>query len=203
MQTSQSMSDWDPASYLALMAEEVAGYERLQDDAVAATAGVDARSILELGIGTAETARRLLAAHPRAHLHGIDSSAPMLVAARAALDPARTQLTCARLEDPLPAGPFDLVVSALTIHHLDAPRKADLFERIAAVLAPGGRFVLADVVTPRDPAEAAIPLEEGYDTPSSVDEQTQWLAAAGLTAEVRVERGDLAVIVATRPAAVP
>ena len=38
-----------------------------------------------------------------------------------------------RLEDPLPDGPFDLVVSAFAIHHLDADGKSTLFERVAFV----------------------------------------------------------------------
>jgi SAM-dependent methyltransferase len=68
----------------------------------------------------------------------------------------------ARLEDPLPQGSFDLVFSALAIHHLDGSAKADLFARVAAVVAPGGRFVIGDVVTP---------LSAGYAMPSTVAEQ--------------------------------
>jgi hypothetical protein len=40
---------WDPASYLALMHDEVPAYERLQDELAAATADREARTILELG----------------------------------------------------------------------------------------------------------------------------------------------------------
>ena len=72
---------------------------------------------------------------------GIDESAEMLEAARHVL-PARTHLRVARLQDPLPAGTFDLVVSALAVRHLDGTGKADLFRRIAAVLLPGGPSVL-------------------------------------------------------------
>jgi tRNA (cmo5U34)-methyltransferase len=93
------------------------------------------------------------------------------------------------------------VVSALAVHHLDGPAKADLFRRVAGVLAPGGRLVLGDVVVPDDPALATIPLEEGVDLPSRIDEQVGWLAAAGLVPGVRWAVGDLAVLVAERPAA--
>jgi tRNA (cmo5U34)-methyltransferase len=142
------------------MRQEVPDYERLQTEVVNATRDINAHTILELGTGTGETAKRLLAAHPRASLHGIDSSAEMLAVADDALRGHHARLDRARIEEPLPAGPFDLVVSALTIHHLDAPGKTLLFRRIADVLAPGGRFVLADVVVPDDPADAVTPIED-------------------------------------------
>jgi tRNA (cmo5U34)-methyltransferase len=139
----------------------------------------------------------VLARHPRATLVGVDASDLMLEGARAALPAGRVDLRLGRLEDPLPDGPFDVVVSALAIHHLDGPAKADLFARVAALLAPGGRFVLADVVVPEDPSDVVTPLDEGFDLPSGVDEQLGWLAAAGLKAQVAWAHRDLAVIVGT------
>jgi tRNA (cmo5U34)-methyltransferase len=100
---------------------------------------------------------------------------------------------------PLPEGNFDLVVSALAVHHIDGAGKADLFARIAAWLPPGGRFVLGDVVVPEDPADVATPIDGVYDKPSTVDDQLLWLAATGLNAEVVWARQDLAVIVANSP----
>ena len=190
-----------PEGYLELMQCEVPQYERLQDDVAAACEGLEARAILELGIGTGETARRVLQRHPGATLIGIDASEEMLGTAREALAGHAVQLRAGRLEDALPPGPFDLVVSALAIHHLDAAGKADLFARIASVLRPGGRFVLADVVVPDDPAEAVTPLDPGYDLPDTVPDQLRWLAEAGLEPRRTRARGDLAVIVAESPAA--
>jgi tRNA (cmo5U34)-methyltransferase len=185
-----------PDDYLELIRCEVPDYERLQDTAAVAT-GSHASRLLELGTGSGETARRVLARHPEATLVGLDSSADMLEAAREVLPGA--DLREARLEDPLPDGPFDVVFSALAVHHLDGPGKADLFERVAAVLAPGGRFVLADVVVPDDPADAITPLSPGFDLPSRVDEQLGWLHDAGLDASVIWAERDLAVIEAVRP----
>ena len=178
---------WDPDSYLELMRSEVPQYERLQDEVALATGDGAAERVLELGTGTGETARRVLARHPAAHLVGVDEREGMLAAARGVLDPARAELRIARLQDPLPEGPWDLVVSCLAVHHLDGPGKADLFRRIAAVLAPGGRFVLGDVIVPEDPADTLTPIDEneGYDLPDRVDDQLRWLADAGITAEVR------------------
>jgi tRNA (cmo5U34)-methyltransferase len=193
---SEGHPDWDPEGYPALVRREVPDYERLQDETAAAT-GSGARRVLELGTGTGETALRVLARHPRATLVGVDASDLMLEGARAALPADRVDLRLGRLEDPLPHGPFEVVVSALAIHHLDGPAKADLFARVAKRLAPGGRFVLADVVVPEDPADVLTPLDEGFDLPSSVAEQFEWLAAAGLRARVAWAHRDLAVLVGT------
>jgi tRNA (cmo5U34)-methyltransferase len=138
----------------------------------------------------------LLAAHPGAAMVGVDASAEMLAAAAARLPAERVELVLRRLEETLPDGPFDLVVSALAVHHLDDEAKRDLARRVAAVLAPGGRFVLADVVRPQDPGEARVELEDGYDLPSGVDEQLAWLSEAGLEARLVWAEADLAVLIA-------
>jgi tRNA (cmo5U34)-methyltransferase len=162
-----------------------------------AGAGAGVRRILELGTGTGETTRRLLERHPAASLVGIDSSEEMLAVARAVLPSSRVELLGRRLEDPLPGpGGFDLVASALAVHHLDGAGKAELFRRVAGALVPGGRFVLADVVVPADPADARTPLTAGFDRPSTVAEQLSWLADAGFEPRVVWQEGDLAVIAA-------
>jgi tRNA (cmo5U34)-methyltransferase len=189
-----SQFHFHPDDYLELMHSEMPAYERLQDETAAAT-GSGARRILELGIGTGETARRVVARHPGAALVGIDASAEMLAAA--GLPDA--DLRVARLEDPLPPGTFDLVVSVLAVHHLNGLAKADLFHRVATVLEPGGRFVLGDVVVPADPAAATTPLNPDFDLPSRVDDQLDWLCAAGFEASVAWAKGDLAVLLAVKP----
>jgi tRNA (cmo5U34)-methyltransferase len=190
---------WDPNIYLDLMRQEVPDYERLQEEATAAT-GIHASRILELGTGTGETARRVLARHPQALLVGVDDSSEMLSRASAALPRDRVQLLVARLEDPLPDGPFDVVVSVLAIHHLNGPRKADLFKRLTAILAPGGRIVLGDVIIPDDPSDAVTPIDGDYDTPSALADQRQWMQDAGLTSSVAWAHRDLAVLIAEAPA---
>ena len=188
------MSDWEwnPDTYLAEMAAEIPGYEELQEAVVAATAEVPAARVLELGTGTGETALLVRALHPEAHWVGIDSSEAMLARARERLPDADLRLQ--RLEDELPSGPFDLVVSALAVHHLDGPGKRDLFSRVAGVLRPGGVFVLGDVVVPAAGQEGPIEIDWVMDLPDSVDDQLAWLSAAGFEAEAVSVRVDLAVI---------
>ena len=179
-----------PEHYLELMHDEVPRYEELEEETARATEAVDAATILELGVGTGETSRRVLARHPGARLVGIDASAEML--AEAALPDA--DLRIARLEDSLPDGPFDLVVSCLAIHHLDGAGKRDLFVRIASVLTDGGTFVLGDVIVPEDPADAVTPCTPGYDMPDRLDDQLNRLTDAGFDAAATWVRGDLAVV---------
>jgi tRNA (cmo5U34)-methyltransferase len=185
-----------PDGYLAMVRAEVPDYDRLQAEVAHAAGEIDADLILDLGTGTGETLRRVTQQHPGARAVGIDESDAMLGVARTVVPNA--DLRVARLQDELPDGPFDLVVSALAVHHLDDDGKASLFRRVAQRLAPGGRFVLADVVVPDDPADAITPLDEGYDRPSSAAQQLQWLADAELAPALRWQRRDLAVFVADR-----
>ena len=183
---------WDPDGYLDMVRAEVPDYDRVQDELARATDGIDARRVLELGTGSGVTSRRVLERHPRAQLTGVDSSEQMLAAA----DLPGADLRLQDLRDPLPEGPFDLVFSAFAIHHLDGPAKADLIARVAAALAPGGRFVLADVVVPDDPADVVTPLDPGFDLPEAVPDLLRWMGDAGLRARVSWQARDLAVLVA-------
>ena len=198
-----SQFHFDPATYTELMREEVPDYDRLQEAVAAATDGIAVSRVLDLGTGTGVTLAAVLARHPSASAVGIDESAAMLEAARAhpELDrPGAVDLRVADLADPLPAGPFDLVVSALAVHHLDGPAKADLFRRVAAVVDPPGRFVLGDVVVPEDQADAVTPVSDDYDRPSSVADQLGWLEEAGFNSVVVWSARDLAVLRADRRA---
>lgn len=187
---------FEPSTYAGMIREDIPGFDRLEDELVLAT-GTGVRRILELGTGTGETASRLLARHPEAQLVGIDVSEPMLAAAREQLPQERASLRVGRLEDELPAGQFDLVASALCIHHLDGPQKADLFARVRRALAPGGRFAFADVILPEDPSQAKTSLTPGYDKPSTLPDQLRWLRDAGFEPAVTWQHGDLAVIAAS------
>jgi tRNA (cmo5U34)-methyltransferase len=185
---------FDPSTYLENMRADIPVFDELQEETARATEGVAAQDILELGVGTGMTARRLLAVHPKAKLVGIDESEAMLAEADVAGD-----LRVSRLEDPLPEGPFDLVVSCLAIHHLDADGKRDLFRRIAAVLKPGGRFVLADVVVPEREEDAVTPTTPGFDRPDALDPQLEWLREAGFAPQTTWTWKDLAVVRADLP----
>jgi tRNA (cmo5U34)-methyltransferase len=187
--------DWDPDLYPQEIRAEIESYDRFQDAVAEATLGIEVRSVLELGVGTGETAQRVRELHPDASWTGIDASEAMLAHARHVLPDA--DLRRQRLEDPLPEGPFDLVVSALAVHHLDAGGKRQLFHRVSQVLGPEACFVLGDVVVPERPEDAQIEIDWATDLPDSAADQLEWLSDAGLQAKLVWSDRDLAIIKAT------
>jgi L-threonylcarbamoyladenylate synthase len=189
---------FSPGTYLEMIRDDIPVYDRFQDELVAAS-GDGARRVLELGTGTGETAARLLERHPDAVLVGVDESEGMLGAARERLPGDRVRLEVGRLQEPLPEGPFDVVASALCVHHLVGTQKRSLFHRVRDALRPGGRFVLGDVVTPVHPADAVTSLTPGFDHPDPLADQLSWLKEAGFAARVAWEHRDLAVVVADVP----
>jgi tRNA threonylcarbamoyl adenosine modification protein (Sua5/YciO/YrdC/YwlC family) len=184
---------FDPESYAEMIHADIPNYEEFQETAARAGA-IGARRILELGTGTGETAWRLLERNPGATLVGVDESEAMLSVARSRLPVERTRLRAGRLQDPLPEGEFDLVASALCVHHLDPAEKRALFARVRERLIRGGRFVLADVIVPGDPADREIDLTPGFDQPDTASDQLQWLRAAGFELVSEWIARDLAVL---------
>jgi tRNA (cmo5U34)-methyltransferase len=102
--------------------------------------------VLDLGAGTGLLSQAVLARHPRAEIVLLDGAPEMLEHARERLAGASITAIAADLRDELPQGPFDAVVSALAIHHLEHPAKRELFTRINERLRPGGAFVNAEHV---------------------------------------------------------
>ena len=117
---------WDPETYLELIHSEVPRYDELQAQTIAAIPFPPKR-VLELGFGTAETTNRIWEAYPEARITGLDSSPEMVFKAR---ELGWEEMRLGRIEDPLPDGPWDLVISVLAVHHLDADGKRDLFRRV-------------------------------------------------------------------------
>lgn len=180
--------------------------------------------ILDLGAGTGMLAVMVADARPTARLSVLDGAPAMIEQARAKLRGRAAAAHVQDLREPLPAGPWDAVVSALAIHHLPDADKADLYARAHAVLRPGGVLVNAEQVLGATPAldalnrawherearalgatdaEWAASVERmRHDRCATVDAQLEMLRVAGF-ADVAVHFADgrFAVLAARRPIA--
>jgi tRNA (cmo5U34)-methyltransferase len=167
--------------------------------------------ILDLGAGTGLMSALFAEAFPDAHFTLVDIAAAMLGRARERFQdpPFDTDaqqrrfsfLTLDYARESLPGGPYDLIISGLSIHHVSDSAKRALFRRVFETLAPGGAFVNADQVLGTTPALQAQALAlwrreataagvtpaqlaeaEGRmraDRPATLEAQLRWLRAAG------------------------
>ena len=163
----------DPDSYLERILEEVPRYEDLQVAALDAVPFEPAR-VLELGFGTAETTQRLLDRFPDVRITGYDSSSEMVFKAR---ELGWEDLRLGRIEDPLPDGPWDLVIAVLTASELDPDGVRQLFRRVRD---HSRAVVIGDVLEPAQAAEWAE-----WAAAKSHGQRTAWRSSAPSTASRR------------------
>ncbi|BDG05417.1 class I SAM-dependent methyltransferase [Anaeromyxobacter oryzae] len=135
------------------------GFYGTAADLVAAHLPPDRPSrVLDLGAGTGLLSAEILRRVPAATATLLDFSGEMLARARARFDAAAPGRVAIRAGDYVRApleGPWDAIVSALSIHHLPDPEKRAVYARALAALRPGGLLVNADNVLAEDPAAAA------------------------------------------------
>jgi tRNA (cmo5U34)-methyltransferase len=134
--------------YTALRRRLVPGYDQFYGAVVdvLALSPRPPRRVLDLGAGTGLLSARIADAFPDAEFELLDGSEPMLAEARVRLGDAVAAVHVADMADPLPDGPFDAIVSALAIHHLQDADKRRLFSRAREALVAGGVFVNAEQV---------------------------------------------------------
>jgi tRNA (cmo5U34)-methyltransferase len=102
-------------------------------------------AILDVGAGTGLLSALLLEKFPDARLTLMDISEKMLDMARKRFATrAGTEFVVCDYSRSGLGGPYDLICSALSIHHLSSEDKRRLFGRIFVALKPGGLFINAD-----------------------------------------------------------
>ena len=166
-----------------------------------------ALEVLDLGAGTGLVAGLVAANYPGARITLVDIAGEMLAKARNALAgyDNNFEFVTADYVAGWSFGPvereFDLIISSLSIHHLEDEAKRNLFRKIFANLKPGGVFVNADQALGETEAiekvnhnkwleqaralgatelELAASLERmREDRMAPLDDQLQWLREAG------------------------
>lgn len=159
--------------------------------------------ILDIGAGTGLFSSFILKRYPLARITLIDLSSEMLDIARERFKGRNFTYITDDYTQHEYSGAFDLIISSLSIHHLSAPAKENLYKKVHDLLVPGGVFINADQVLSPSPelerredflwreevqssglGEQAVKdvLERThYDNPSTLEDQLLWLKEAGFS----------------------
>lgn len=149
-----------------------------------------ARRVLELGSGTGNLSLLLADSLPRAELTLVDGSDEMIAVVRSRVEESASRstnrITCvqSRFEDlDFPARSFDLVVSSISLHHVED--KARLYASVRSFMPAGGRFCFADQIRGEPESNHQLNWERwlefcrepGNCTPEEIDSLLQHAAA--------------------------
>ncbi len=180
----------------------------------------EAPTIVDLGIGTGALAARCIEARPKSRVIGIDADAAMLELARSRLaEHHDVELRVANFQDDaLPA--CDAIVASISLHHVrEEAAKRALYASCRSALRSGGMLINADCFPARTPRLAAwqrslwlTHLEWTYsaeeagkyltswadeDTYFPLEDELDWMRAAGFEPEVVWRAEGFAVIAST------
>ncbi len=164
-------------------------------------------NILDLGIGTGQTALALLEKFPNAHIDGVDISKKMIGQGKERLrnfsNSNRVSFFEQDIKDLDIKKMYDAVIAVLCIHHLNEKQKQKLFRKIFDSLKVNGVFIIGDIIKFESEKETTekenqwkefliknLGEKEGNywfenyqeeDLPSSIPEQLRWLKEVGFT----------------------
>lgn len=105
----------------------------------------DFKSILDLGAGTGLLTKYLINYFPQASFILVDISESMLEVAKSRFKKNNNvNFIISDYSKKLPNKKFDLIASALSIHHLESDKKSGLYKMIYKNLKKGGYFINLD-----------------------------------------------------------
>ncbi|TCZ78284.1 class I SAM-dependent methyltransferase [Paenibacillus albiflavus] len=139
--------------------------------------------ILDLGAGTGLLSSMVLRKYPKAQLTLADCSSESLEGARLRFDqnPNINFIVTNYATHPF-TGPYDMVISSLSIHQLTHPGKKQLFERIHQLLTDDGVFINADLILGNSAYSDAYSyrrwithVNQGILTEAEIDKVMKWL----------------------------
>jgi SAM-dependent methyltransferase len=139
------------------------------------------RRVLDFGCGIGDTAAHLAQVFPQARVLGVDTAPNAIEHARRLHGGARVRFALAR--DLAGEGPFDLCYANGVFHHIAPADRASVARTLHDLLAPRGRFALAEN-TPWNPGArwvmARIPFDRDA-VPLGPREADRLLRAGGFT----------------------
>ena len=163
----------------------------------------DAR-VLDLGCGTGLELDDYLKAVPTARITGIDLAPGMLDALRRKFpEQSMTLIRGSYFDVPFGTEAFDAAVSVESLHHFTKEEKLPLYQKLRTALKPGGYFILTDYFALSEEEERFRRAEllrlkteqrisDGaiyhYDTPLTVDHETEALICAGFASVTVLKR---------------
>lgn len=160
--------------------------------------------ILDLGAGTGLFSWHVLQRHTNADFTLIDVADKMLDISKERFASHEGQFSYIKSDyrKLILSSPFDLIISSLSIHHLNDKEKQDLFREICLKLKPGGAFINVDQI--KAPSEhfqelywsiwlsevrktgasekqikESILRRKDFDKDSTLIDQLEWLKKAG------------------------
>ncbi len=131
------------------------GYKQVLDTVTSKVLAVKAASVLDLGIGTGQLARRFYeAGHP---VTGIDFSEGMLQIARQSMPMA--ELIAADFTSAMPKEinglGFDFIVMTYAFHHIPYQQQASFLSKLSGYLNADGQILIGDILFPSQQAMQA------------------------------------------------
>lgn len=159
-------------------------------------------SVMDLGAGTGLVSALILNVFPEAIVSLIDVSENMLEKAKERFEAkGNVQFHVMDYNTSTLSGEYNLVVSAMSIHHLEDTGKKCLFRKIYDALTPGGTFIHAELArgatedieeiyqeqwrkhleqTDMNEEELNVIYKRmSYDIPAPLDMQLSWMRSAG------------------------
>jgi tRNA (cmo5U34)-methyltransferase len=155
--------------FVPYRAEQIATVCRLLD-------GIPDRHVLDLCCGEGRLSEEYLRRTPDGRVTVLDGSADMLRLAAERLAPFgdRYASVAADIADRgwRTGVRYGGVMTSLAVHHLDGEGKRLLYRDIHAMLAPGGVFVMADLVEPTGPAARRLAADHWDEAVSHASRET-------------------------------
>lgn len=175
------------------------GYKKM-----AAIVPEDTETLLDLGCGTGLELEEIFSLFPQMKVVGIDLTESMLDKLKEKFPDKDIELICGDyFEVPFGVYNFDCAVSFQTMHHFKKDKKLSLYKKLWESLKVDGVYIECDymVITQEEEdhwfsENDRLRKEQGiigdefyhYDTPCTIDNQTELLKKAGFSSVERVLR---------------